>query len=302
MMSLQLERELERTLDFMYGYLSLRAYFFVRRTGIFSSEYPNSSYAERWRSLKTEKAEKAETEMLEKAFEFVKSEADFSCLDLCDVFDRASYFALIHPNHPNITLGFVKDADLWNIWLAESPFSLAREAIGEILGIGGDKLKVADLGCGSVSPLYYGSVMGSKGIYSGIDSSHSLVRIAENKVKSERLDWVSVKKGDVETKLVAKRKYDAVICSSLLQYVKLMPVLRNAGELLDYDGTLVIFSEVFRDVEPEKEKLMSLYYELIPGFRRFPAVSEILECLDSMGVNYRYKAGRNILVIEFAGR
>jgi len=298
---LKAERRLEETLDFMYGYLTLRAYFFTLRTRLNESGigFPNSSYAEMWMnafgSVDKEK-------LLRNAFEFVSRECDASCIDLCDTFDRASYFALIHPNHPNITLGFVKDADLWNIWLSESPFSVAREVIAEILGLGQDSIKLVDLGCGSVSPAYYGSVMGSKGVYSGIDASHSMVRIAESKVRAERLDWVSVRRDNAETRLVAKRKYDAVICSSLLQYTSIQPVLRNAGELTDYDGVLVIFSELFRDVEPEKEKIMNLYYSLVPGFRSFPAISEILDCLDSMGVSYRYKAGRNILLVEFSGR
>jgi len=297
---LKSERRLEEALDFMYGYLALRAYFFTLRTRLNDgAEFPNSSYAEEWR--KTFEAVDRE-ELLRNAFEFISRECDASCIDLCDTFDRSSYFALIHPNHPNITLGFVKDADLWNIWLGESPFSIAREVIAEVLCLGQDSLKVVDFGCGSVSPAYYGSVMGSRGVYSGIDISHSMVRIAESKVKAERLDWVSVRRENVETRLMARRKYDAVICSSLLQYTSLQPVLRNAGELVDYDGLLVIFSELFRDVEPEKEGIMNLYYSLIPGFKRFPAVSEILDILDSMGVSYRYKAGRNVLLIEFNGR
>jgi len=301
-MLLKSERRLEEALDFMYGYLALRAHFFTLRTrlgGTAGVDYPNSSYADKWREVFSSIDR---GELLRNAFAFVSRECDASCIDLCDTFDRASYFALIHPNHPNITLGFVKDADLWNIWLNESPFSVAREVIAEILGLGQDSVKVVDLGCGSVSPAYYGSVMGSRGVYSGIDVSHSMVRIAESKVRAERLDWVTVRRENAETRLVARRKYDAVICSSLIQYTAIQPVLRNAGELLDYDGTLVIFSELFRDVEPEKEKIMNLYYSLIPGFRHFPAVSEILDCLDSIGASYRYTAGRNILVIEFNGR
>ncbi len=298
MISLKLERELEKCLDFMYGYMLLKAYFFVLRTGVLHSEYPNHSYAEEWKKCSVDK------NVLKQALKLLSLNADVSCLDLCDTFDKASYFALIHPNHPNITLGFIKDADLWNIWLAESPFRISREVIAEIAGIGSDKLKVVDFGCGSVSPVYYGSVIGSKGLYTGVDSSHSMVSIARHRVKAERLDWVNVKKGNVESKIVPARKYDVVICSSILQYVdSIQAVMRNAGEMLDYDGTVIVFSEVFRDLEPEKDSLMSLYYRLIPGFRRFPAVSEILECLDATGANYRYRAvGRNLLVVEFSGR
>ena len=298
MISLKLERELERSLDFMYGYLLLKAYFFILRTGVLQSEYPNTSYAEMWRKRRINK------NVLKHAIKLVSLDADTSCLDLCDTFDKASYFALIHPNHPNITLGFIKDADLWNIWLAESPFRISREVIAEIAGIGSDKLKIVDFGCGSVSPIYYGSVIGSKGLYTGVDYSHSMVSIAKHRVKAERLDWVNVKKSNVESKIVPARKYDVVICSSILQYVdSVQAVLKNAGEMLGYDGTVIVFSEVFRDLEPEKDRIMTLYYSLIPGFRRFPAISEILECLNTIGINYRYKnIGRNILAIEFNGR
>jgi len=298
MISLKLERELEKCLDFMYGYMLLKAYFFILRTGVLQSEYPNTSYAEMWRKCRINK------NVLKHALELLSLNADTSCLDLCDAFDKASYFALVHPNHPNITLGFIKDADLWNIWLAESPFKISREAIVEIAGIGSDKLKIIDFGCGSVSPVYYGSIIGSRGVYTGVDYSHSMVSIARHRVKAERLDWVNVKKDNVESKILSTRKYDVVICSSILQYVdSVLAVLKNAGETLDYDGALIVFSEVFRDLEPEKDRIMTLYYSLIPGFKRFPSISEILECLNAIGANYRYKnIGRNLLVVEFNGR
>lgn len=297
MITLEVRRELEENLDFMYGYLLLRAYFFIRRTGVMESEYPNRSYVEAWRRCRLDE------EDLKNAFKLVSINSDASCLDLCDTFDRASYFALVHPKHPNITLGFIKDSDLWNMWLTESPFKLSREAIADLLALGSDKLRVVDYGCGSVSPLYYGNIMGSRGTYTGIDYSQSMVSIARFKAKSEKLDWVNIRKGNVESKLVSVKKYDAVICSSVIQYVNNIPaLLRNAAEMLDYDGTMVIFSELFRDVEPEKKQIMDLYYSLIPEFKKFPAISEILGYLDTIA-SYRCRvAGRNLLVIEFNGK
>ncbi len=293
MMSIQSKKALEEALNFMYSYLALKAYFFVGRTNVMNSEYPNSSYVELWRDNYSPISD----DVLKPIFH----NPDFSCIDFCDTLDRSSYFSLIHPNHPNITLGFVKDADLWNIWLSESPFSLAREAIAEVLHLGDDSVKVVDFGCGSVSPSYYGEVMGSKGVYTGIDFSHSMLKIAESKVKSKNIDWVNLKRFDLETKVTVKRKYDVVICSSIMQYVNPKALIRNAGELLGYDGLIIVFSEVFRDLEPEKEKLLKLYYSMIPGFRAFPSISEILEILDSIGVCYRYKLEcKNLLLIEMS--
>ncbi len=296
MISIQSKKSLESVMDFMYAYLSLKAYFFTGRTKVMDTEYPNSEYVKIWR-------ENFSISKPEKIVETIFAEPEFSCIDFCDTLDRASYFALIHPNHPNITLGFIKDADLWNIWLCEAPFSVARDVISEILNLGEDSTKIVDFGCGSVSPHYYGNIVGSKGIYTGIDHSHSILKIAENRIKSENLDWVNLKKFNIESKLIAKRKYDVVICSSILQYVNLKPVLKNAGEMVGYDGRIIIFSEVFSDLEPEKEKILKLYYSLIPNFKKFPSVSEILEILDLMGVCYKYKiVCKNILLLELVGR
>ena len=288
-------------LDFVYGYLLFKAYFFNIKTNVCNTSYPNESYAKRWREF----IKSLSKDALNKALKLVTEKADvvFSgALDIYDCFDRASYFALIHPNHPNITLGFVKDADLWDMWLTEGIYRIVRQAIAEIADISsGDK--VIDFGCGSASPTFYGNIVGSNGIYTGIDYSKPLLNLAYVRVKDEKIaDRVNLRQEYVDSKLVFKRCYDIVICSSVLQYVDLKSTLTNAVNALNGEGIIVVFSETFSDVDTEKTKLFELYYSLIPSFRRFPSIKEICEILDLI-CDYRYELiDTHMLKVEVSNR
>jgi len=288
-------------LDFVYGYLLFKAYFFNIKTNVCNTSYPNESYAKRWREF----IKSLSKDALNKALKLVTEKADvvFSgALDIYDCFDRASYFALIHPNHPNITLGFVKDADLWDMWLTEGIYKIVRRAIAEIADISsGDK--VIDFGCGSASPTFYGNIVGSNGIYTGIDYSKPLLNLAYVRVKDEKIaDRVNLRQEYVDSKLVFKRCYDIVICSSVLQYVDLKSTLTNAVNALNGEGIIVVFSETFSDVDTEKTKLFELYYSLIPSFRRFPSIKEICEILDLI-CDYRYELiDTHLLKVEVSNR
>ncbi len=288
-------------LDFVYGYLLFKAYFFNIKTNVCNTSYPNESYAKRWREF----IKSLSKDALNKALKLVTEKADvvFSgALDIYDCFDRASYFALIHPNHPNITLGFVKDADLWDMWLTEGIYKIVRQAIAEIADISsGDK--VIDFGCGSASPTFYGNIVGSNGIYTGIDYSKPLLNLAYVRVKDEKIaDRVNLRQEYVDSKLVFKRCYDIVICSSVLQYVDLKSTLTNAVNALNGEGIIVVFSETFSDVDTEKTKLFELYYSLIPSFRRFPSIKEICEILDLI-CDYRYELiDTHLLKVEVSNR
>ncbi len=280
--------------DFIYGYMILKSYFFKIKTNIENSDYPNSEYVRRWREF----CNRTDFEsLLRKAFDLISTPPSSDCLNLFDCLDRSSYFALIHKEHPNITLGFIKDADLWDLWLREGIFRVAREKTAEMLSLSnGDK--VVDFGCGSSSPLFYGEIVGPNGLYSGIDFSKPLLNLARIRVRENHLDWVNLRQEYVDTRLIFKRRYDYVICSSILQYADVGAVLRNAIEALGGNGVIVIFSEVFSDLEPEKAELFELYYSLIPQFKRFPSVTEILNYL-SQFCEYRYKLlDKNFLKIE----
>ncbi len=281
-------------IDFAYGYVILRAYFFKIRTNIDNEVYPNEEYARLWRDY----FKRVDFDsMLRKAFELISVPPKHNCLNFYDCLTRSAYFALIHKDHPNITLGFLKDADLWDLWLREGVFKVARERIAEIISPS-DGDRILDLGCGSVSPSYYAELVGPNGIYTGVDFSKPLLGLARERVKEERLDWVNLKQEYVDSRLHFKRAYDFVICSSILQYADLKATLRNAVEALRGEGTIVVFSEVFRDLEPEKAELFELYYRLIPNFKGFPSVSGIIDYLSKF-CEFKYNLiDRNFLKIE----
>ncbi len=288
-------RDIDRMMDFFYGYLIFKAYIFKLR---FQDNNGNREYSEMWKKFFS-KIDFGK--LLDKATKFMKKEIDGKILDLADIMDKASYYALIHPNHPNITLGFVKDADLWNLLLEYGIYKYVREKIADILRIDrGDK--IIDFGCGSVSPCFYADIIGEYGIYSGMDYSKPMLRIAEKLCKSKGIfDRVNLVQGYAESKQKFKREFDLAVMSSIMEYSETKGLLRNAMEALKYEGKIAIFSELFRDIEPEREYLFNLYYSLIPNFKRFPSVKEITQILDNSGVSFSIdKYGKHIVVIELA--
>ncbi len=293
---------LEDTMEFIYSYLVIKSYYFGIKTGLFygSGKYPNKRYCERWQDFFRE----ADYDLLLKeAFRRMRINADPTSLDLFDCMDRSSYFALVHPNHPNITLGFIKDADLWDIWFKGGVFELARNAIAE-KNVVEEGIKVLDFGCGSVSPLFYSELVGNSGIYSGVELSAPLSKLATLRLREKFLDQGSVRQDNVEKRLIFKRKYDVVLISFLLENTSNhRAVLRNALEALEYNGKILINSFLFEDLEPEKKDLFELYFSLIPSFRKFPSIPEILEFLELSGVDYKYNLlDKHTLEIDVNGR
>ncbi len=284
---------LDRYMNFFYGYLIMKAYIFKLR---FSESYFNVKYLNKWKNF----LEKADfKKLLSIAFDCMSEEIDGRILDIADVMERSSYFAMIHPNHPNITLGFLKDADLWNLWLENGIYRYARETISEICSIGrGDR--IFDFGCGSVSPHFYSEIVGEYGFYAGVDYSAPLLRIAKSNCRERNLiDRVRLIQGSADSKMDFSREYDLAILSSILEYTDVRAVLRNAINALNGEGRIVVFSELFRDLHPEREELYDLYYSLIPDFMRFPSVGDIQQYLDYFGVLYKIKTyGSHFLVID----
>jgi ubiquinone/menaquinone biosynthesis C-methylase UbiE len=293
--------EFETTMEFIHSYLILKSYYFGIKTGLFrgEAEYPNKDYCKKWLNF----FEKMDYEdLLKQAFEKMRMSVDRTALDLFDSMERSSYFALIHPNHPNITLGFIKDADLWDLWLRGGIFRLCRETIAKKRAV--DKgTKVLDLGCGSVSPVFYSEIVDSSGLYTGIDLSAPLTKLANFRLRDRFLDQGSVKQEDAEKRLYFKRKYDVVLITFLLENTSnRRAVLRNALEAINYEGRVVIASFLFTDVEPSKKELFELYFSLIPSFKSFPSISEIFEMLELTGVSFRYNfLNKNIVEIEVKG-
>ena len=288
-----LVNKLDRYMDFFYGYLILKAYIFKLR---FNEDYFNLDYLAKWKEYFEETNF---GDLIHVACCYMEEEVDGKILDIAEVMERASYFAMIHPDHPNITLGFVKDADLWNLWLENGIYKYARKIISEICRIGnGDK--VLDFGCGSASPHFYSELVGEYGFYAGIDYSRPLLRIAKLNCKEKSLvDRVRLIQGFAESKIEFTRGYDIAVISSILEYTDVRAVMRNAINALGGEGKIVLFSELFRDIESEREKLFELYFSLIPNFRRFPAVDELAHYLDSSDISYRLKIhGKHFVVID----
>lgn len=288
---------LNNVLDFIYGYLLIKSYFLYIKTNILKVNYPNIEYANKWREYVSKVNY---NELIKKACELVTNINEViegNWLSLYDCLDKSAYFALIHENHPNITLGFTKDADLWDIWLREGIFKLVREIIADILSLSnGDK--VIDLGCGSASPTFYGEIIGPNGFYTGIDFSKPLLSLAKVRVRKKNLDWVKLNQWYVDSKITFSESYDYVICSSILQYTNFKMALNNAIRALNGNGVIIVFSEVFTDLEPERAKLFELYYSLIPSFKGFPSISDILNYIHNY-CEYKCKLiGKNILKLE----
>ncbi len=289
---MKLLHELDAMMDSIYGYMVLKSYVFLLR---FNGNYANRDYAERWKKY----GERFDKSVLSKACEALKNCRDGKILDLVDAMDRSSYYALIHPEHPNITLGFIKDADLWNLWLESGIYRYVRRAIAEILEIGsGDK--IVDFGCGSASPKFYSSLIGSSGLYVGIDYSKPLLNIAEKKCRNEKLiDRVRLIHSKAESRIHFNKNYDVAIISAVAEYSSISGILRNALEALGYEGSIAIFSELFVDLQPERVELFNLYYSLIPGFRSFPSLREIEEFFEKIGLDYSLKPyGNHLLVVQ----
>jgi len=108
---------------------------------------------------------------------------------------------------------------------------------------------------------------------------------------------VELVQGYVDTKLDVDGCYDYAICSSIMQYADYKGILMNALRAIDGSGVIVVFSEVFPDLEPEKAELFSLYYSLIPHFKGFPKLSDILDFL-SKKCECSYKVKDNVVKID----
>jgi|Deesub1362B_J571_1020462.scaffolds.fasta_scaffold00548_10 SAM-dependent methyltransferase len=298
----EVKNDLDQTMDFLYSQLVISSYYFGLKTGLIEGEvdnYPNVKYAEKWRNFFRKTDYDA---LLNLAFDKMRIRVDGSVIDLFECMSRCSYFALIHPEHPNITLGFIKDADLWDIWLNSGIFKMTRELMVE-RELVWEGARVLDFGCGSASPLFYSEFVGESGYYSGVEYSPSLSRIASIRIREKRCTAV-VRNENIERRLNFKRSYDVVLMSFVLEHVEnLRGVMKNALSAIDSEGIILINTFLFSDLEPEKKDLMELYFSLIPSFKSFPSLDEILEFLEIAGVAYKYDLiNKHTLRIEINGK
>ena len=206
-------------------------------------------------------------------------------------------YAFITPVHPHVLMDFDKDADFWDIRM-NTKFSRAyREVIRNVASIK-KGMDVLDIGCGSVSPSYFGEQVGYNGFYMGVDYSPALLDIARARAEARNLP---VELKELDARLIRPvNEYDAVIMSFVLEYIPPEDrgkVLRKSLDVLKHGGRLVIvdpFRDTFRFV-PALEFFESLNKE----FRGYPTIGEIENSILTMGFDVDIEQiGRSILLVR----
>ncbi|WP_297062042.1 methyltransferase domain-containing protein [Thermococcus sp.] len=204
-------------------------------------------------------------------------------------------YAFITPTHPQILMDFDKDADFWDMRMNTSFARAYREVMAEVANLGPGSA-VLDLGCGSVSPEFFGQIVGYDGFYVGLDYSPALLEIARSRAEEKNLP-VSLK--ELDARLIRPvNEYDAVLISFVLEYISdRTKVIRNAFETLKQKGRLVVV-EPFKDAF-ENVSALEFFEGLNRDFSGFPTVAEITRALEKTGFEFRTeRPGRSILVFE----
>jgi ubiquinone/menaquinone biosynthesis C-methylase UbiE len=215
-----------------------------------------------------------------------------------DYLCKMSRYALIGYNHPKILLDFKKDVDIWDMILNTSYLKTCRNVVAEYLNLqNGDY--ILDVGCGSRSPEFYTSKILPKGVYTGIDISYKLLKIAETRTKRWNNGCISLKTMDFSDAII-KNKYDYVICTYTLKYVGNMEIyLKKMMDALRSGGKLFIAEEFFRDSTNVNTQLFEYYNKLNKYFKRYPSKKEIIDYIESQGYDFRHTSlSEGILIIE----
>jgi len=216
-----------------------------------------------------------------------------------DYMTKLTKYALIGYDHPKIWLNFIEDADIWDIILNTSYMKSCRNVVAKYLDLqNGDH--VLDVGCGSRSPEFYVPRISPKGRYTGIDISKNLLKMAEIRTRKWNFGNVVLKHMDFHDAII-KNKYDYVICTYTLKYVSSPKIfLKKMMDALRPGGKLFIAEEFFTDLATDVNvELFEFYNRLNKFFKRYLSKQEILDTLERMGYDFRYKVlGNGMLVIE----
>lgn len=237
------------------------------------------------------------------SFTFTSGEIENSIPEYLTMYDyiaSMAHYKAISEHHPNVLMSFGKDADVWDIFLANPFCSSYRSVCTELLNLStGDK--VLDVGCGSISPLYFSKVVAPNGIYRGIENSEKLASLAIKRLKRERYDWASVNIASIED-LFISTQYDSVICTDVLNYLKSPAIaLKNMLKALKKRGRLVIF-DLFPDLLDFNHRAYEFYNSLNPSFRGFITAERIINILHKLDRTLKIKIlGRSFMVIEKGG-
>ncbi|GAB6134684.1 class I SAM-dependent methyltransferase [Thermococcus prieurii] len=204
-------------------------------------------------------------------------------------------YAFITPTHPHILMDFDKDADFWDMRMSTSFARAYREVMADVAGLKPGSA-VLDIGCGSVSPEFFGRIVGYDGLYLGLDYSPALLEIARSRAEEKNLP-ISLK--ELDARLIRPvNEYDAVLMSFVLEYIPdRAKVLKNALETLKDGGKLVIV-EPFRDTF-ENVSALEFFETLNRDFIGFPMTQEILKAVEKLGFTVRVeRPGKSLLVLE----
>jgi ubiquinone/menaquinone biosynthesis C-methylase UbiE len=204
-------------------------------------------------------------------------------------------YAFITPVHPHVLMDFDKDADFWDMRMSTEFSRLYRTAMAQVAGLR-PGMQVLDIGCGSYSPLQFGSMIGYNGFYLGIDYSPALLEIARARVEGKGLP---VELKEMDAKLIRPvNEYDTIFMSFVLEYIGDFPrVLKGAMEALKSGGTMVIL-EPFRDRFKHIQAL-KFFEALNKYFVGFPSAEEVKRAILNEGFDVEIsQPARSVLRIK----
>lgn len=231
------------------------------------------------------------------SIEFYHPKYQYLIDDLITIYDKIaamSQYAAINENHPNILLDFNKDSDVWDLILSTDFCRAYREAVRELLELRNENI-VLDVGCGSVSPLYFAKAVSPNGEYTGIDISKSLLNIAESRIRKHGIDCANLKKRDIHN-IQPKERYDFAICTMVSGYFSnLRRSLINIYDSLLPKGRIIIF-DIFED--KFNTSAYNFYNSLNKKFNRGITTKKIIKILEKESLNFKSMLyGKSFLII-----
>lgn len=162
-----------------------------------------------------------------------------------------------------------------------------------------DNLNILDLSCGTgnIAILLAKKFQTSKII--GVDLSASMIEVAQNKAKEEKLTNISFEKADVDKLRFEENSFDIITCGfGLFFYPSMTTSLKNFMKLLKEDSTFV-FSSFTKDAfTPYSDIFISTLekdygLEYPKGGANFLETSEQIKELISSAGNYKYETVQN---------
>lgn len=218
-------------------------------------------------------------------------------LTMYDYIASMAHYRAISEKHPNILMSFGKDADVWDIFL-DNPFCRTyRKVSTDFLELkNGDK--VLDVGCGSISPVYFSEKISPNGFYRGIENSRRLATLATKRLKRKGHDWADINNSSIED-LFITTKYDTVICTDMLNYINSPTMaLKNMLKALKKGGEMVIF-DTFPDLVSFNLKVYEFYNHLNPSFRGLMEANTIIDILKKLDNTLRIEVlGKSFIVVH----